>query len=168
MHGETVVNEIWLARVNDALISTDEESLKFIRRMAPGECKALRPIGVRDPVAHRRYWAMCTQTAKNVNRIEIDRQDGKPVYMPIHNKNHAHTAFKLCTGLYDVLPVEGTDYAIRVPHSTSFEDMTPEAWLGYWPKVMEVLLERVAPFIEAPEAQNEMLIALERWQSEAA
>lgn len=162
------MKEVWLARVNDALIATDEDGRKVIHRLSPGECKAFKPVGVRDPLSHRRYWAMCTQTAKWVRRIEIDQQDGKPVYMPIHNKNHAHTAFKLCTGLYDVLPVEGTDYAIRVPHSTSFEEMTPEQWLEYWPKVLDVLLEKVAPEIEVPEARSEMLMSIERWQAEAA
>lgn len=159
--------EVWFQRVNDALIATDDDSLKLIRRLEQHECKAFRPVGVRDPVAHKRYWAMCTQTAKHLTKIEIDRVDGKPVYMRLFgDKSRAHAAMKLCTGLYDTLPVGGSDYEIRVPRSTNFEDMTPEEWIAYWPKVLDVLLEKVAPEIEVPEAQAEMYGSIERWQSE--
>lgn len=163
------MKEVWFARVNDALISTDEDSLKVIRRMEPGECKAFRPIGIRDPVSHKRYWAMMTQTAKHLKQIEIDRVEGRPVHMRLFgDKGRAHHAMKLCTGLYDTLPVGGTDYEIRVPRPTNFEDMTPEEWQAYFPKVLEVLLDKVAPEIEIPEAQDEMLRSIERWQAEAA
>jgi hypothetical protein len=162
------VKEVWFARVNNALIATDDDSRKVIERMAVGECKAFRPIGVRDSVSHRRYWVMMTETAKNVRRIEIQRVYGQPVYMPIFDKHHAHTAMKFCTGLFDVLPVEGADLAIRVPHSTNFDEMSPEEWHDYWPKVLDVLLEKVAPEIQIPEARDAMLISIERWQAEAA
>lgn len=162
------MREVWFARTDDTLISTDEDSLKVIRRMEPGECKAFRVIGVRDSVAHRRYWVMCNETAKNVKRIEIDRVGGQPVFMRIFTKEDVHTAMKLCTGLYDVLPVGGTDYAIRVPRSTDFERMTPEEWALYWPRVLEVLLDKVAPDIEIPEARDDMLRSLERWAAEVA
>lgn len=164
------MREIWFARGHgDTLIPTDEDGVKAIQRLADGECKAFRPIGVRDPQSHRRYWAMMTETAKNVKRIEIDRVDGKPVYMRLFgDKSRAHSAMKLCTGLFDTLPVGGTDYEIRVPRSTNFEEMTPEEWVAYWPKVLDVLLEKVAPEIELPEARDSMLISIERWQAEAA
>lgn len=162
------MREVWFARNNDALIPTDEDSIKAIRRLEQGECKAFRPIGVRDPVSHRRYWVMMTETAKHVKRIEIDRVDRKPVYMRIFDKKHAHTAMKFCTGLYDVLPVGGMDYEIRVPRSTDFEQMTPEEWIAYWPKVLDVMLEKVAPEIEIPEARDDMLRSIERWTAEAA
>lgn len=159
--------EVWFARNNDALIPTDEDSVKTIRRLGQGECKAFRPVGVRDPQSHRRYWVLQTMVAKYVKRIEIDRVNGQPVYMRIFSKEDAHTAMKLCTGLYDVLPVGGTDYAIRVPRSTDFDRMTPEEWVPYFVNVMEVLLDKVVPHIEIPEARDEMLLSLERWQSEA-
>jgi len=120
------MREIWFYRVGGSLMPTDDDSRKVIERMSDGECKAFRPIGVRDPVMHRRYWALCGDLPRKASRIEIDRMNGKPVYMPIRSKEDAHAAFKLCTGLFDVLPVEGTDFAIRVPHSTNFERMTPE------------------------------------------
>jgi hypothetical protein len=163
------MKEIWFARGHgDTLIPTDEAGVKVIQRLAEGECKAFRPIGVRDPQSHRRYWVMMTETARNVRRIEIDRLGNQPVYMPIFTKDNAHTAMKLCTGLYDTLPVGGTDYCVRVPKSTNFEDMTPEEWTAYWPRVLDVLLEKVAPEIQIPEARDSMLISIERWQAEAA
>lgn len=160
--------EVWFARRGEVLIATDEESRKVIQRLGDAECQCFKRIGVRDPVAHRRYWALCGSLPKKARRIEIDRVDGKPVYMPIRTKEDAHTAFKLCTGLYDRLPVEGTDYAIRVPHSTNFEAMTPDEWLPYWLAVLEVCVEKIAPEIEAPEARDDMLRYVERWTAEAA
>lgn len=161
--------EVWFARNNDALIPTDEDSVKTIRRLGQGECKAFRPVGVRDPQSHRRYWVACTETAKHLTQIEIDRLDGKPVYMRLFgDKSRAHSAMKLCTGLFDTLPVGGTDYEIRVPRSTNFEEMTPEEWAAYWPKVLDVLLEKVAPEIDIPEARDDMLRSIEKWTAEAA
>ena len=147
----------YFARVNDALISTDEESLRVIRRMEPGECQQFKRVAVRDTVAHRRYWALMSMIATHCERIEIDRLGKEPVYMPIFSKDNAHTAMKLCTGLYDTLPVGGTSYAVRVPKSTSFEEMTPDEWAAYWPRVMDVVMEKVFPEIEIPEVQTELM-----------
>lgn len=158
----------WLAREGEWLIATDEDSRKTIRRLEPGECGCFKRVGVRDLQMHRRYWALMELTAKNVRRIEIDRLRGQPVYMPIFNKGNAHTAMKLCTGLYDTLPVGGSDYCVRVPHSTNFEEMTPDEWLLFWPEVLEVFVEKVAPSIEVPEARDDALKYVERWAQEAA
>lgn len=159
---------VWFARVGDHLVRTDEDGGKVIDRLGEGECKAFQPIGVRDPVAHRRYWAMMGMVGKYVKRIEIDRIGKQPVYMRIFDKESAHNAMKLCTGLYDTLPVGSTDYAIRVPRSTNFDKMTPEEWIAYWPQVMDVLIDKAAPEIEIPEARDEMLKSLERWHQERA
>jgi hypothetical protein len=163
-----VSNHVWFVRQGAGLFGTDEDSRKVIERLDDGECQAFKRIGVRDPVMHRRYWALCTLIAKNVRRIEIDRLGGQPVYMPIFTKENAHTAMKLCTGLYDTLPVGGSDYCVRVPHSTSFTEMTPDEWLLYWPEVLEVFVEKVSPEIEIPEARDDALRYVERWQREAA
>lgn len=160
--------KVWFARHSDQLIATDDDSRRVIHRLAEGECQCFERIAVRDPVMHRRYWALCSDLPKKVRRIEIDRVDGKPVYMPIRHRKDAHTAFKLCTGLYEVMPVEGTDYAIRVPDSTDFDSMTPDEWLPYWIAVLDVCVEKVAPEIEVPEARNDMLRYVERWVREAA
>lgn len=162
------MKEVWFVRLGGSLAPADDDAKKVIQRMADGECKAFRPASIRDPVEHRRYWAMMTLVAKNVRRIEIDRVGREPVYMRILTKENAHNAMKLCTGLYDTCPVGSTDFAVRVPHPTNFDEMTSEEWGRYWPKVMEVLLEKAVPEVEIPEAQNEMLRCLERWQAEAA
>ena len=75
---------------------------------------------------------------------------------------------KICTGLYDAVPIQGTQFALRVPHSTNFDEMTSDEWLLYWPSVLEVCVEKVAPMIEIPEARDDMLRYVERWALEAA
>lgn len=159
---------VWFARQGDVLIATDEPSRKAIQRLKPGECDCFKPLGVRDPVMHKRYWALMTSLPKKVRRIEIDRVEGKPAYMDIFHKGHAHAAMKICTGLYDAIPIEGTQFALRVPHSTNFDEMTPAEWLLYWPEVLNVCVEKVAPVIEIPEARDDMLRYVERWAREAA
>lgn len=159
---------VWFARQGEMLGATDDDGRKIIHRLSDGECQCFKRIGVRDPVMHKRYWALMTDLPKKVGQIEIDHVDGKPVCMPIRNKNHAHAAMKLCTGLYDALPVGGSDFCVRVPHSTSFEEMTPDEWLLFWPAVLEVCVDKVAPAIEVPEARDDMLRYIERWHREAA
>lgn len=160
--------EIWFARHGASLVATDDDSRKVIERLSDGECQCFKRIGVRDIQMHRRYWALMTLIAKNVRRIEIDRLGGQPVYMPIFSKENAHTAMKLCTGLYDTLPVGGSDYCVRVPHSTGFTEMTPDEWLLYWPEVLAVFVDKIAPNIEVPEARDDALRYVERWSQEAA
>ncbi len=149
--------KIWLARQHNSLIATDEDGLRVIHRLGEGECQCFNRVTVRDPVAHRRYWGLMTMIGHHVDRIEIDRIRKEPVYMPIFNKDNAHTAMKLCTGHYDTLPVGGTHYAVRVPKSTNFEDMSSDEWLAYFPRVMDVVCSKVFPEVEIPEVQTEML-----------
>lgn len=158
----------WFVRQGAGLFATDEDSRKVIERLDDGECGYFKRIGVRDPVMHRRYWALMTDLPKKVRRIEIDSVEGKPAYMDILHRRHAHAAMKICTGLYDAIPIEGTQFALRVPHSTNFDEMTPDEWLLYWPEVLEVCVEKVAPVIEIPEARDDMLRYVERWAREAA
>lgn len=147
----------WFARMDDHLVATDETSLRVIRRLEQGECQLFKRIAVRDPVAHRRYWGLMSMIADHVEQIEIDSVRGQPVFMPIHTKENAHTAMKLCTGHYDALPVGGTHYAVRIPKPTNFEDMSPDEWALYWPRVMDVVCSKVFPEVEIPEVQTEML-----------
>lgn len=158
--------EVWFARVNDALVSTDEESLSAIRKIAHGECKAFKPVGVRDPVSFRLYWGcFMTGMARYLTEVEIDRQNGEPVMYPLHgSKERADTATKLAIKHYDEAFIGNTGYAIRTPRSISYARMEPEKWAKYLPKVTEFLLEHVTPYIEVPEARDDMLMAIERWQ----
>lgn len=159
-------NEIWLVKQGRTLCRTDKESGNAIDGMEDGECRAFKPIGVRDPVSFRLYWgAFMTDMARYLPEVEIDRQNGQPVMYPIHgDKKRADTATKLAIRHYDEAFVGDTGYSIRTPCSISYDKMTPAEWDDFLPKVMEFLLEKVAPFIEVPEARDDMLIAIERRQ----
>jgi hypothetical protein len=166
VHGEARVKEVWFARSNNALIPTDEDSQKVIARLEQGECKAFEEIGIRDPVSFRLYWGgFMTPMAKYLSEVEIDRQDREPVMYALHgDKGRADTATKLAIKHYDESFIGNTGYSIRTPRSISYRRMTPGQWNEYLPKVMEFLLEKVAPNIEVPEARDDMLMAIERWQ----
>jgi hypothetical protein len=159
-------NEVWFARANNALVGTDEESWKAINQLEPGQCQAFEPVGVRDPVSFRLYWgAFMTPMARYLDEVEIDRQNGQPVMYPLHgDKTRADTATKLAIKHYDEAFVGDTGYSIRTPRSISYRKMKPAEWDKYLPKVMNFLLEKVTPYIEVPEARDDMLMAIERWQ----
>lgn len=161
---------IWLSKVSkngkSGLIGTDDESRALIDSLADGECREFEPASARSLLDHHRYWAICTEAAKHITRIEIDCEDGKPVFYPVRDKEDVHTALKFCTGLYTKLPIEGTSFSIRVPKSTNFRTMKREAWEQHWPKVLEALTEKVAPHILDDEARGHFMQCIEHWTLE--
>ncbi len=137
----------WLTKHGRGFLPADEESEALHRRMEIGEAAYFEQVRVRDARSFKRYWLLMTRIAENVESIEID----EGVWMPIRRKEDAHTAMKLITGLYDTLPVVGTPFAIRVPKSTSFKEMTPDEWDAFLPRVLDAVHEKVLPGIEASE-----------------
>lgn len=166
------MTRLWLAKVarngKSGLIGTDDESRAFIDSLSAGECREFEPVSSRSLLDHHRYWVLCTEAAKHVTRIEIDREDGKPVFYPVRNKEDVHTALKFCTGLYDKLPIEGTSFSIRVPKSTNFRTMKREQWEKHWPLVLEAFTDKVAPHIADDEARASLMQCIERWSAECA
>lgn len=162
--------EVWFARVNDALVSTDEESLACIRSLEPGECSAFELIGVRDPVSFRKYWAMCALIAQHVRQIEIDRikVDGRqqPVYKRILDREDVSNAIKLGVGLYLEHPVGSTDYAVREVQSISYRKMTPAKWAEYVKRVAPFVQKRVLPDMKDRGAQDDLIKMLSKWLRE--
>jgi hypothetical protein len=144
--------DAWIAKHGRGFMPADEDADKAHARMEAGECAFVRFIRVRDPVAHRRYWKLMTLCAENCERIELERGQ----WMPIRNKDDVHAAIKLCTGFYDPIFDAFGSVIAKIPKSTSFADMTKDEWASYWPRVLDVVQEKVMPGVDIPEVEYEI------------
>jgi hypothetical protein len=145
--------KIELYRRGQGFLPASEDAERVRNRMTQGEICWVKVLRVRDPVSHRRYWALVTLCALNCERIELPYG----AVMEIKNKNDVHTAIKLCTGhcetIFDALgkPV------FQIPKSTSYEEMTADEWSEWWPRVLDVVQERILPGVSMPEMELEIL-----------
>ncbi len=159
----------WLAKVSrngkSGLIGTDDESRAYIDALNDGECREFEEVEARDGLEHRSYWLMLTKIAQSLQLVPIDRLGKNPVLMPIFDKDSAHDAMKLATGLYTVCPVAGIDYAVRIPKSISFKKMKPAAWQAWFPKAL-AMARLWATDIRDTCAQEDVLKIIERWEME--
>ena len=150
---------VWLFKVASpatgkiGLLPADEGALKIVTGMAEGEALPFRAMRVRDPIEHRRYWALMTLCAENCERIELP-QGGT---MLVHSKDDVHTAIKLCTGYYDTIFDAHQKPVAFIPKSTSFEEMTGDEWIEYWPRVTEVICDRIMPSVQLIEVEQELM-----------
>lgn len=133
-------------------LPASEDAQKVYSRMSPGEIVWVNVLRIRDPVANRRYWQLMTLCAQNCERIELPYGG----VMIINNKNDVHTAIKLCTGLVDTIFDAFGKPAFQIPKSTNFEAMTADEWNEYWPRILDVIQERILPGVSLPEMELEI------------
>ena len=76
--------------------------------------------------------------------------------MPVHSKEDVHTAIKLCTGHCTTIFDANGNPVAAIPKSTNFESMTADEWSQYWPKVIDVIIERILPGVQWPEVELEI------------
>lgn len=158
---------IWLARRGESLGSTDRESAKLIAELGEGELEYFEHVGVRDKVAFRRYWVMCTKIAANVRQIEIDRVNRQPVYMRIFDCVNVSNAIKLGIGFYTEMPVGSTEYAIRTVDSIAWDKLSPAKWKKFILKAAPFVVKKILPYVEDPNAKDEISKLLNKWLWEA-
>lgn len=145
--------KIELYRKGRGFLPASEEAQAVLCRMTQGEIAWFRPIRIRDPVAHRRYWGLMKLCSQNCERIELPYGG----VMLIHSKDDVHTAVKLCTGYCDTIFDALGKPAFQIPKSTSYEDMTADEWSEFWPRVLDVVQERILPGVEIPEVELEIM-----------
>lgn len=154
---------VWLAKDADKLIATDNDGSKVIADMEQGECQCFEMVGVRDVVAFRRYWVMCTLISKHVRQIEIDRVNRQPVFMRIFDEVNVSDAIKLGVGLYTQMPVASTEYAIRKVDSISYEKMTPAKWAKYVKRVAPFVLKKILPDVQDENVEVDLSKLIHKW-----
>lgn len=145
--------KIELYRRGQGFLPASEDAERVRNRMSPGEICWFKVLRVRDPVAHRRYWALVTLCAQNCERIELPYG----AVMEIKHKNDVHTAIKLCTGHCDTIFDGLGKPAFQIPKSTNYENMTADEWSEWWPRVLDVVQERILPGVSMPEMNLEIM-----------
>lgn len=145
--------KIELFRRGRGWLPASEDAEKVLNRMTQGEIAWVKPLRIRDPVAHRRYWGLMTLCAQNCEKIDLPYGG----VMIINNKDDVHTAVKLCTGhcttIFDALGKP----AFQVPKATDYENMTADEWAEWWPRVLDVVQQHVLPGVEIPEVEFEIM-----------
>lgn len=145
--------KIELFKRGAGFLPASEEAEAVHRRMSQGELGWFKVLRIRDPVAHRRYWGLLGLCAENCERIELPYGG----VMLVHSKDDVHTAIKLCTGHCDTIFDAHGKPAFQIPRSTNFESMTADEWAAYFPRVLDVVQERILPGVEIPEVQTEIM-----------
>lgn len=111
---------IWLARVRDTLVSTDEESLAVIRKMGQGECRLFAPIRVRNAAQHRLYFKLCRTIGQN--------QD------PERDENSIDAELRFRAGHKEFVGMIGGQ-ELWIPKRIAFDKLSAEEWDDLMPRL---------------------------------
>lgn len=144
--------KIEIFKRGQGFMPASDDAQKVHARMTQGEIAWVKVLRIRDPIAHRRYWKLMEMCADNCEHIELPYG----AMMKIHHKDDVHTAIKLCTGLCDTIFDANGAPVFQIPRSTNYEAMTCDEWAEYWPRVLDVVSERILPGVSLPEMQHEI------------
>lgn len=147
--------KLYFARAGDCLVSTDVDSLKFIRKLGEGEECAFKALRARSLAFHRKYWLLISRLAEHISEFNISLGHLR-VMFPISCPYDLHTAIKLVTGHCTTVYIQDTRYVLRIPKPTDFESMTADEWSAYYPRVLTAIHERALPQIDIPEVEQEL------------
>jgi hypothetical protein len=144
---------IELYRRGQGWLPASDDAIKVRDRMDQGEIAWFKPLRVRAPKELRRYWALMTMCADNCERIEMPYGG----VMLVQSKEDVHTAVKLCSGYCTTIFDANGAPVYQIPKSISFETMTEDEWQAFWPKVIDVVMQRIMPGVSLPEIELELL-----------
>lgn len=144
---------IELYRRGQGFLPASDDAIKVRDRMQLGEVAWFKPLRVRAPKELRRYWALMTMCADNCERIEMPYGG----VMLIQSKDDVSDAVKLCTGhCTSIFDMDGKP-VYQIPKSISFENMEQSGWEAYWPKVVDVVMQRIMPGVSHESIELELL-----------
>ena len=118
--------KLWFARHGSALISTDAESERFIRKLEPGECAIFESTRPRSVQWNRLYWGLCRTIGQN--------QD------PPRDESSIDLELRILSGHFEVYIVDG--HEVRAPKTIRFAEMTADEWSALWPSLEQAIAER--------------------------
>ena len=124
MHSDAVT----VRRNGTALVPADENAAKIIARMKDGQLAAMRLIRGRSAAQNRMYWSVLKCVVEATGRW--------------HTPDELHEALKIATGhCSTVRLVNGR--MIKVPGSTSFDEMSQDAFQTYMDAAFRILCDEV-------------------------
>lgn len=145
--------KIELYRRGRGWLPASEDAAKVLASMTQGEIAWFKPLRIRDPVEHRRYWALMGLCADNCERIELPNGG----VMLIQSKDDVHAAIKLLTGHVDTIFDAEMNPVAYIPKSTNYEAMTADEWNAFWPRVVDAVMNYIIPGLQWPEMECEIM-----------
>ena len=141
---------IWLTRTLSGWMHGDSDSKAVLDRFPLGTTVEfdVKTRQSRSGAWHRRYWLLMSRLHEaGISEVNIRElgDDGDPIPYPVNSAEDIHTALKFVCGLVHRHEITsgGDKYLLRVPKSTRFEEMTPDEWALYWPRVLDGVHQRV-------------------------
>lgn len=140
-------------RLDGSLAPACDASSHLARRLAPGEAVEVdwKSRNTRSVQWHRRYWALCSVIYANVDHVDLHGQR-----IEFTSPEVVHLTLKGLAGLYDaciVLPDGTRAFLIR---SIAFCKMTADEWSAAWPRLLDVVHERILPGVPLPDVEHEI------------
>ena len=155
--------KIWLTRTLSGWMGSDAETDKVLAKFPMGTTVEfdVKTRQTRSGAWHRRYWLLMSRLAQaGISEVNIRElgDDGEPILYPVNCAEDIHTALKFICGLVHKHTVTsgGQTFLYRVPKSTSFDDMTPDEWAAYWPRVLDAVHQRVLPTVGSEFLMEEL------------
>lgn len=149
---EAVV-KIELYRRGQGWLPASDDAIKVRDRMQQGEIAWFKPLRVRCPKELRRYWALMGLCLDNCERIDMPYGG----VMLVKSKEDIHEAVKLCAGYCTTIFDAQGKPVFQIPKSISFEEMEQSEWEQYWPKAVDVVLQRILPGVTSEAVELELL-----------
>lgn len=144
---------IELYRRGRGFLPASDDAIAVHNRLEEFEVAWFKPLKVRCPKDLRRYWALMTMCAENCERIEMPYGG----VMLVKDKEDVSDAVKLCAGHCTTIFDMNCKPVYQIPKSISFANMEQTDWEKYWPKVTEVVMERIMPGISSETIELELL-----------
>lgn len=136
MHSDAVT----MRRKGDALVAADTNAAKIMERMKDGQLVAVRLIRGRSAAQNRRYWLVLKCVVDATGRWSTP--------------DELHEALKVETGHYQAVQLIG-GRVIKVPGSTSFDEMGQDAFQAYMDAAFRILCDEVLGGMSVEELLQE-------------
>lgn len=154
----------WITRTLSGWVPADDESRRVLGKFPLGTSieADVKTRQSRSTAWNSRYWLLLSRLheagVSEVNIRELD-DDGDPIPYPVSSAQDIHTAIKFICGLVHKHTVtsDGQTFLYRVPKSTSFDEMTPDEWAAYWPRVLDAVHQRVLDGVDAGYLQEDLM-----------
>ena len=142
-----------LYRSGKGFLPASDDAIKVRDRMSQGEIAWFKPLRVRCPKELRRYWALMTMCSENCERIDMPYGG----VMLVNCKEDVHEVVKLCAGYCTTIFDANGKPVYQIPKSISFERMEQSDWEAFWPKCVDVVMQRILPGVTSEAIELELL-----------
>ena len=140
-------------RLDGALAPACDTSELLTRKLTPGEAIEVdwKSRNTRSVKWHRRYFALCNLIFANCDGIDVNGQR-----IDFSSVEAVHMSLKGLAGLYDAMIVLPDGTRAMLIRSIAFDKMTAEEWAMAWPRLIDVVHQRILPGICRMELENEI------------